>query len=861
MKIERLKTNHVTNPMGFVMEKPTFSWTVTESTGKHQASAQIRVSKDAAMEQIVHDSGRQEDISSLAYLCDMQLQPCTRYFWNVEVWADNGDHGVSDTAWFETALMDKPWQGEWIRAPFDAHPVFEKEVVASGAICSARLYICGLGVYEAYINGDKVGDEYLAPFFTSYNHHIQYQTYDVTDQLSAGSNTLSVMLGRGWYHGRFGFGDPLDKIYGKTMQLIAELHITYADGRKEIIPTDESWLCRTSPVVESNIYDGEKYDASRSSRAVQAVLADAPEGTLCPRLSLPVTKQVSIPDYVLLHTPKGELVLDFGQVITGWVEFDADKDVKLQYGELLQQDCFYNENLRSAKAEYTYYADGNMRHVRPHFTFYGFRYVKVTGLSEEDIRNANFIAYGIWSALENTGSIETSNEKVNRLIANAVWSQRDNFLDVPTDCPQRDERMGWTGDAQVFASTASFNMDTAAFFRKYLYDMLLEQKDNSGSVPHVVPDVLTARAKAEGKVDGEVNTGMGGGSCAWGDAATIIPWTMYQYYGDKGLLEENYDNMRAWVEFIYGQDEQNCGGSRLWSSGFHFADWLALDNPIPNIPLGGTDHTYVATAYYFWSALLTSKAATVLGKTEDAERYQRLAEQVKTAFQNAYFEADGALKITTQTAHTLALHFGLAPDEYREAISMGLKAKLDSKNIHLDTGFVGTGMLCDALSQNGLNDYAHTLLLNEDFPSWLYEVNMGATTIWERWNSVLPDGSVSDTGMNSMNHYAYGAVLGWMYRTMAGLNVNAPGWKKARIAPMPDRRFDYVRAHYDSAAGRYESSWHRQRDEIRYEIKVPFDAEAEFVVPEGCTLVSVNGAAVSGQCLTLEQGRYTIVTR
>lgn len=869
MKIERLKTNHIVNPLGFAIERPVFSYVVTDSTGKCQNAARIRVSLDADMECVVFDSGRDEHISSLAFAPDITMQPRTRYYWNVEVWADNEDHGISETAWFETGKMDEPWNGRWIRAHFDEHPLFFRDFCTDKDIQSARLYICGLGVYEAYLNGEKIGNEYLAPFFTSYNHHIQYQTYDVTKMLSS-QNRLSVMLGRGWYHGRFGFGDPQDKIYGEHMQMIAELHITYTDGNHAVIATDESWLCTPGPVVESNIYDGELYDARRTHKeelTVVAVSAERPEGMLRERLSLPVCKQEELSNYELLHTPADEFVLDFGQVITGWVEFEnvlpSGTTVKLEYGELLQNGCFYNENLRTAKAAHTYISNGLPEHIRPHFTYFGFRYVRIQGMTEEQIEKAKFIAYVIHSDLEHTGTIETSNSKVNRLIANAIWSQKDNFLDVPTDCPQRDERMGWTGDAQVFASTASYNMDTAAFYRKYLYDMLWEQKDNGGSVPHVVPDVLTARMRAVGQNPGEMTTAQGHGSCAWADAATVIPWTLYQYYGDKQMLEDTYENMRSWVDYIHRQDVVNCGGSHLWSCGFHFADWLALDNPVQGIPMGGTEHTYVATAYYYYSATLTAKAAKALGKTKDAIYYDKLAKEVKKAFQAEYFTGTGKLAVGTQTAHALALYMDLVPKAYRERIAHDLKGKLDSRGIHLDTGFVGTGILCDALSDNGLSDYAHTLLLNEDYPSWLYEVNMGATTIWERWNSVLPDGSVSDTGMNSMNHYAYGAVVGWMYRCMAGLNPaeDAPGWKKAVIRPITDKRFDWVQARYDSASGLYESTWHRESNIIKYNIQVPFGAEAEFHLAVGQKMQSVNGVAVTDSVIMLAPGNYEIVAQ
>ncbi|MBE6936326.1 MAG: alfa-L-rhamnosidase RamA [Ruminococcaceae bacterium] len=869
MRIEKLKTNHVTNPLGFAMDAPVFSYVVAESTGKRQQAARIRVARDAAMQDLVYDSGLREDISSLAFRPELTLLPRTRYYWEVEAVADDGDRGVSEPAWFETGKQDEAWAGQWICAPFSEHPVFTKSFRTTKPVASARLYLCGLGLYEAYLGGEKVGEEFLAPFFTSYQHHVQYQTYDVTALLSEQSE-LSVMLGRGWYHGRFCFGDFSEKIYGDTMQLIAELRVLYEDGTEDVIATDESWQCTHAPILESSIYDGETYaPGTLPGEPVPAIPAAAPAGALRARLSLPVIRQEAFPEYRLLHTPAGELVLDFGQEITGWVEFDADlpagREIHFDYGELLQNDCFYNGNLRTALAAYTYISDGKARHVRPFFTFYGFRYVRITGMTEEEICAAKFTAYAVYSALDSTASIETSHDKVNRLIQNAVWSQKGNFLDVPTDCPQRDERMGWTGDAEVFASTAAYNMDTAAFYRKYLYDMSLEQQDLSGSIPYVVPDVLIARHRAAGKRVEDIvsDPALGHGSCAWGDAATIIPWTVYQYYGDPTLLEEAFPMMCGWVDYIGRQIQENCGGGYLWSCGFHFGDWLALDNPgsTEDDRLGGTDNVYVATAYYYRSADLTARAARVLGHEAEAAHYAELAEKIREAFRAEYYTATGRLAMPTQTAHAIALQFGLAPEEYRERMVRDLKARLDARHIHLDTGFVGTSMLCDVLSRHGLSEYAHTLLLNEDFPSWLYEVNMGATTIWERWDSVLPDGSISDTGMNSMNHYSYGAVLGWMYRSMAGLNFaeDGYGWKRAELRPETDARFDYVTAHYDSAAGRWESSWQREGDRMIYRVTVPFDAEAGFRLPAGQCLATVNGAPAEGTELSLTAGQYEII--
>ena len=882
MKIEHLKVNHIQTPMGYAIERPVFSYIVTESTGKKQISAQIRVALDETMEQLVYDSGKRKDISSLAFAPELPLQPRTRYYWNVACWADDGDSGVSETDWFETGKREEPWVGQWICAPFDpdVHPLFRRQFTLDQPVRCARLYIVGLGLYEAYINGRKVGEEYLTPYFTDYENIIQYQSFDVTALLQTGENVLGAMLANGWYRGRFGFGDKLARLFGGDMQLLAELVVELRDGTSRIIGTDERWLCHPSPVLDSNIYDGERYDARiapadwaepgcNGTDFVPAVLTDAPKGKLCERRSLPVVRMQSRDQWKLLHTPAGELVVDFGQVITGWVVFHnhlpAGSSVKLEFGELLQHENFYRDNLRTALAAYEYTSGGREELVRPHFTFYGFRYMRVQGMTEQELTASGLRAWVLYSRLDPTGELTTSNEKVNRLITNALWSQRGNFVDIPTDCPQRDERLGWTGDAEVFAPTACFQMDTAAFYSKYLYDMKLEQRKLGGSVPHVVPDILGLRERLHGRDVHEPGAEAPHGSCAWGDAATIIPWTLYEYYGDKTLLESQFENMRAWTDYIQNQDETRCGGNRLWSCGFHFADWLALDNPVPDSCLGGTEDCFIATAFYYYSAVLTAKAAAVLGHVDARAKYEKLAAEVKTAFQKEYFTQTGRLAVPTQTAHALALCFGLVPEQFRARTVRDLKARLEARQTHLDTGFVGTRYLCAALSENGLAEDAYTLLLNEDYPSWLYEVNMGATTIWERWNSVLPNGLVSDTGMNSMNHYSYGAVVGWMYATMAGLRPaeDAPGFKCAVIHPVPDKRFAYMRASYRSASGIYQVAWNYEGGAIRYEIEIPFDAEAEFTLPAPAGAVTLNGTPCStlaaGAAIRLPCGVYEIV--
>ena len=842
MLITNIRVQHLTTPMGYQMDAPVVSWNVEEAKGQRQEKARVAITQG---EKTVFEAEGPE-LGALGVRAEMALEPRTRYEVSVTVWDDAGDT-AEGRSWFETGKRDEEWRAQWIAAPFakDVHPVFSRRFRLEGKIAQARLYGVGLGLYEVEVNGRKAGSEVLAPFYNDYSHWIQAQTYDITDLLRQGDNEITARLGQGWYMGRLGWGNSENThdLFGDTMQLLLEGRILLEDGGETLIATgDGEWLCKRSQTLASSIYDGEHIDATLDGGEWEkAVPAQAPQAPVVDRLSPPVRVVERLAGAKLLLTPKGERVLDFGQVMTGWVEFlcDAPRGAKifLQYGELLQDGCFYRENLRTAKAEFSYVSSGEKRVVRPSFTFYGFRYVKVEGL--EYVNPRAFTACVIHSDLPLTGRLETGNAKLDRLIENALWSQRGNFLDVPTDCPQRDERMGWTGDAQVFAPTACYNMYTPAFYRKYLFDMLCEQKELGGSVPFVVPDVLNILHKrADGFFGGQ------SGSCAWGDAAAVIPWTVYRFYGDKSLLEEEYPNMTLWAEWIHAQDD----GDFLWRKGFHFADWLALDNPDKSSPMGGTDSYYIASTYYYYSTLLCAKAAAALGKAEDEKKYADRAEAIRQAIRAEYFTPTGRIAVPTQTAMVLAIYFDFVAPEHFERLAKDLRAKLIANRVHLDTGFVGTYFLLPALTKAGMNDLAVQLLLNEDFPSWLYEVNMGATTIWERWNSVLQDGHVSDTGMNSMNHYAYGSVVEWIYATMCGLRPveDAPGFARAVIEPHTDPRLSGMRCEYLSAMGRWRAGWEKRGGKIYYHVEVPFGAEAEFIPEDRKAPLTVNGRKTKG---------------
>lgn len=822
MRIYDLMANRVAEPVGFALTPLRLSWKVDETAGKTQIAARVVIKTDGV---IISDSQKRADIDSLCYVPDVELKPRTHYTWEVTVWADNGDEATGES-FFETGKMGEAWAGHWITSDARENMCLLKDIKLDKPVKSARVYATALGVYEMYINDKKAGDELLAPFYNAYDKWIQVQTYDVTSLLKKGGNAFCFMLGGGWAVSRFGlgFGSEIGvkNLYADHEALLAELRLTFEDGTELVVGTDKSWRATESKARESSIYDGEVYDATYDTSKELSVMRDdsVDYSKLEDRLSVPVRVTERIRPVDLIKTPKDEMVIDLGQEITGYLEFvcRAPKGtvVKLSYSEVLQNDCFYRENLRSAKAEYTYISDGTERVVRPLHTFFGFRLVKVEGLSEIDL--SDFTGCVVHSDIPRTGYIKTSNEKVNRLALNALWGQRGNFLDTPTDCPQRDERLGWTGDAQAFSGTAMFNMDSAAFFEKYMHDMLYEQDAHGGSVPHVVP---AAGMKGDG------------GSCAWADAATIIPWNLYMFYGDKELLKKTYPNMKGWVEWIK-KTEEAAGCGRLWKVGFHFADWLALDTK-NNSVMGGTDPFFIASAYYYYSTSLLLKAARVLGYDEDAAKYETLLSEIFTAIQNEYFTPNGLMAQTTQTAYVCALFMGFAPKEHRAKLAKLLDGELDATDGKLRTGFVGTAYLNRVLSGNGLNRRAYQLLLNEEYPGWLYEVNLGATTVWERWNSLLPDGSISDTGMNSLNHYAYGAIMEWVYRDVAGLNPveDVPGFKKALIAPRPDYLLPKVSVRYESAMGRFLSDWEIKKDQFIWDVEVPFGAEATLMFPNG----------------------------
>lgn len=831
MKIVHLRTNHLKNPLGYDFSFLTLSWKVKGIVSGFAKEVRVIVSESEDMTAPVYDSGVMKEFRECQLAVSFPMKPRTRYFWKVMLAAQTGERVESETAWFETAKREEAWEAAFISAPEDRErmPVLCRDFSVREKPGRARLYLFGAGLYEVEINGEKAGDEYLLPGYHSYDLLMEYQTFDITRLLREGDNRVSILLGEGWYKGRFGFDDVYENLYGDRKMCIAELYMEDAAGRTEKILMDGNWTAYAGTIGRNNIYDGEWQDDTLENKPLPVEIVEAEKALLVERSGPPVRKVETFLPVSEQARRSGYLLLDFGESITGWVEFtgklERGQRIRLQYGELLQNQEFYRENLRTAKAEFVYVSDGKDKMVRPHFTYYGFRYVRVDGLKEG--QHLVFRAFRLMSDIETTGRIETSNEKVNRLFANTMRSQKCNFLDIPTDCPQRDERMGWTGDVNIFAKTACFHMDSAAFFRHYAKSLYREQQILHGAVPFFAP---------RPKVPVRENTNpfyLDGGACIWGDVAVTLPWTLYQYYGDKSLLREQYPMMKLWVEYVRERSKEN-EIPFLWQNDRQLGDWLALDNGDIHNPIGRTDSAFLASACYYKSAATLAKAAEALSYME-AENWRELSQNIRDAFLNSYFTEEGFLRTQlTQTACAVLLDMELYPENAGKYLVRTLERLIKENGGHLNTGFAGTPVLCPALSAHGQNELACSLLLNEEYPGWLHEVSLGATTVWERWNSLDENGTISGTGMNSLNHYAYGSVADWMYRYMCGFHPHMAETVRMTIRPMPDERFTYVKGCFESVFGTYRSEWRRRAEGgFEYEIEVPFNANAEIIFPDG----------------------------
>jgi alpha-L-rhamnosidase len=707
------------------------------------------------------------------------------------------------------------WNPTWIcpandlgdpAAVFGTSFVFEKKIT------HANLTITAMGVYEAKLNGRRVGQFVMAPGWTSYHKRLQYQEYDITDLLTAGENHIEVTVGKGWYRSPLpGWGSPYqDELRSRPCGLAAQITLTFEDGSSKILSTDESWKVSDGPVRFSEIYDGEIYDSTKTPLLDQPVtIFDGPTDTLILQQGEEVCEQERLAVKKVFVTPNGETVLDFGQNMTGYVELFVNANVgdcvDLSFAEVMDKDGnFYTENYRGAKAQYHYICSDGVQTWHPSLTFYGFRYIRINDFpgSIDCVKPENFTAIVVHSNMKRTGFLSSSNTLLNQLFSNIIWGQKGNFLDVPTDCPQRDERLGWTGDAQVFVRTACLNYDVEKFFTKWLADLASDQHDD-GYVGHVIPDLLQNPQA----------------SSSWGDAATICPWQVYLAFGNKQILKNQYQSMKKWIDYITSTTTTKY----LWTGGTHYGDWLGLDAPSGSYK-GSSNEDFIASAFYAYSTSLVIQAGTVLG--EDVSELSTLYENIVSTFQKTW------PTYHTQTECVLAAYFKLAKN--CQAAADQLADMVRACGTKLQTGFVGTPYLLHVLSDYGHTDLAWDLLLRTKYPSWLYPVTKGATTIWEHWDGIMEDGNFWSKDMNSYNHYAYGSVADWVYSVAAGIlqRKDAPGYAKVTIAPHPDKRLDWLRAELDTRHGHISSFWTKEDDSWRYEITVP--VEADIVIDGVC---------------------------
>jgi alpha-L-rhamnosidase len=790
---------------------------------------------------LVWDSGRiGADASTQRPYGGPPLMSSRTYYWQVRIWtAEGAATPWSDVATWEMGLLDPAdWKADWIEPPpprdlktSSPAPMLRREFLLTGAVRRARAYVTSHGLYEMALNGRRVGDQVLTPGWTSYNKRLQYQTFDITRLLKQGANTVAATLGDGWYRSPLAWEDHRN-IYGDRLALLMQIQVTYENGREEIVGTDQQWKATTGPIVMSEIYNGETYDARLEKAGWMETgyddgawspvsLAAHRKDVLVAPAGPPVRRIQELKPIKVFTTPSGQLVADMGQNMVGWVRVAAQgpagTTVTLRHAEVLDtQGNLYTDNLRGAKATAQYTLKGAGREIfEPHFTFFGFRYVAIDGYPGVPTPD-DLTGVVIHSDMPVAGALETSNPMVNQLQRNIVWGQKGNFLDVPTDCPQRDERLGWTGDAQVFVRTAAFNMDVAGFFTKWLADLAADQFED-GAIPHVIPNVLSVSSERRP-----------GGSAGWGDAAVVIPWTLYLTYGDTRVLEQQYASMARWVEF----ERTRAGADFIWDGDRHFGDWLAFATTNADYPGATTGKDLIATAYFAHSTDLLARTAAVLGKTEDAARYRALLDNITRAFAREFVTANGRVGENTQTAYVLALQFDLLPEAMR-AMAAGRLARDVRERGHLTTGFLGTPYLCHVLSQYGYLAEAYMLLNRREYPSWLYPVTQGATTIWERWDGQKPDGSFQDRGMNSFNHYAYGAIGDWMSRVMAGIEADpeAPGYKHVILRPRPGGGFTRVQASHESMYGTVGSAWTLDQGRFELSVTVPPNARATVWLP------------------------------
>ncbi|HEY3682189.1 MAG TPA: family 78 glycoside hydrolase catalytic domain [Streptosporangiaceae bacterium] len=811
--VDPVRFEHRGEPLGLGTATPRLSWRVrTDDPEWAQDAYELRL---GASETVRVESAEQV----LVPWPFAPLASRTRAELRVRVRSGGAWSPWSDPSSAETGpLRPSDWSARFV-SPRDhgaigaPAPVLSRTVALRDGIRAARVYATAHGVYTASVNGERVGAEVLAPGWTAYADRLCYQAHDVTALLHPGDNTLDVLLGNGWYRGRLGWNGRR-AVYGDRLALLLQLEVAYDDGTVEVIGTDDRWTAADSGVLADDLYDGQRTDLRPRPPAPGPVdVLDADLARLTAPDGPPVRVTETVPARTVWRSPSGRTLVDFGQNLVGWVRLTvrgtaAGDEVAVRHAEVLEDGELGVRPLRTAAATDTYVLDDAESAVlEPGLTFHGFRYAEITGA---DPAAADVEAVVVGSDLRRTGWFGCSEPDLERFHENVVWSMRGNFLSVPTDCPQRDERLGWTGDIQVFAPTASFLFDTAGFLGSWLGDLAADQQAD-GTVGFVAPNVLGRTPPA----------------AAWGDAAAVVPWVLYERYGDPAVLDRQFASMRGWVDRIAASATDG-----VWSGGFQFGDWLDPAAPPDDPFAAATDPDIVATAYLARSAQIVADAATVLGRDAAAEAYAKLAADTRRAFAHTYVTGAGRLAGDAPTAYALALAFGLLPTpEQRAGAGRRLADLVRANGFRIATGFVGTPLVADALTASGRPDLAYRLVLERGCPSWLYPVTMGATTIWERWDSMLPDGSINPGQMTSFNHYALGAVADWLHRTVAGLAPAAPGYREITVRPVPYAALTHASARHLTPYGEAAVTWRREDGRFTLDVTVPPGCRATVHVP------------------------------
>ena len=809
LHIYDLKINHLSNPLGIDIYNNSFSF-LSDSKGPFRVSLiSLKNNKTIQSKKVSLENCH-------SFYFNAPLEYHMPYIYRVE---DN--FNINELIFETAAELNAPFitpQNKKIESPIFIKEFEIDKYNISNEIINARLYITGLGLYQAFINEKKVGKGHLTPGYNDYDFYLRYQTYDICHLLQE-KNKIEVHMGNGWYKGRFWMKEK--DTFGSEYILCAMIYLKYKNGTEVKILTDNSWKVKKSKEIMNNIYDGEIIDYTLPEGDLEEVeeFKDKKKYNLIPDFgALIEEKEIIRP--ILVESPNNEIILDFGQNIVGFVRYRGylkhNQKLIMHHGEILQKQTLYNKNYRSAKAIAEYTSDGIERKYEPKFTYYGFRYVLVKGLGEKQIIPEDFEGVVLYTNLEKTISFD-SYDIINKLMLNTLRSQKGNFLDVPTDCPQRDERMGWTGDAQVFTNTACFNMDSYIFYKKFMKDLRVDQVNYyKGDIPSFSPSLKMLAMP---------------GGAVWADAGVIIPWNIYLNYGDINLLKDSYSMMKDYVNTLIDKDVMQ-GNTHLILEGFTYGDWLALDGPSKSVNRGATDIGFILSVYYYHSVDLISLAAKELKYLKDYEKYNKLKEGIYNAILNEYFDEKGVLKIDTQTAYVLCLHYKI----YKNKILVinHFKQKLENDLFLLQTGFTGTPLLLLSLFDNDMDIYAYRILYNRYFPGWIYAIRLGATSIWERWDSLLPNGTINDYSMNSFNHYAYGSVCEAIYSRIGGLVNLSPGWKKVRIKPHINLRKNKFYLAYKSISGKYIVNWEiKDRKEFTMNLTIPNGCKAEVVLPNG----------------------------